>query len=70
MKNGGIAICPHIAAYHAIRKEVRAMIHPHGGFIFVHLSTPLEVREARDRKGLYAKGPAGLVKQFTDISDP
>jgi len=36
----------------------------------VHLSTPLEACEARDRKGLYAKARAGLVKQFTGISDP
>jgi len=69
-KNGGIAICAPIAPYDAIRKEVRAMIQPHGGFILVHLSTPLEVCESRDRKGLYAKARAGLVKQFTGISDP
>lgn len=69
-KNGGIAICAPIAPYDAIRKEVRAMIQPHGGFILVHLSTPLEVCETRDRKGLYAKARAGLVKEFTGISDP
>jgi sulfate adenylyltransferase len=69
-KNGGIAICAPIAPYDAIRKEVRAMIHPHGGFILVHLSTPLATCESRDRKGLYAKARAGLVKQFTGVSDP
>ena len=69
-KNGGIAICAPIAPYDAIRKEVRAMIQPHGGFILVHISTPLDVCESRDRKGLYAKARAGLVKQFTGISDP
>ncbi len=69
-KNGGIAICAPIAPYDAIRKEVRAMIQPLGGFILVHLSTPLEVCESRDRKGLYAKARAGLIKQFTGISDP
>ena len=69
-KNGGIAICAPIAPYDAIRKEVRAMIQPHGGFILVHLSTSLEMCESRDRKGLYAKARAGLVKQFTGISDP
>src|SRR5579875_2080102 len=41
-KNGGIAICAPIAPYDSIRKEVRAMIQPYGGFILVHLSTPLE----------------------------
>jgi sulfate adenylyltransferase len=46
------------------------MIEPHGGFILVYLSTSLEVCEGRDRKGLYAKARAGLVQQFTGISDP
>ncbi len=69
-KNGGIAICAPIAPYDSIRKEVREMIEPHGGFILVHLSTSLDVCESRDRKGLYAKARAGLVKQFTGISDP
>ncbi len=69
-KNGGIAICAPIAPYDAIRKEVRGMIDPLGGFILVHLSTSLDACEARDRKGLYAKARAGIVKQFTGISDP
>jgi len=69
-KNGGIALCAPIAPYDAIRKEVRAMIQPHGGFILVHLSTPLETCEGRDRKGLYAKARAGILQQFTGVSDP
>jgi len=69
-KNGGIAICAPIAPYDSIRKEVRGMIQPLGGFILVHLSTSLDVCEGRDRKGLYAKARAGLVKEFTGISDP
>ena len=36
----------------------------------VHVSTPLEVCEARDRKGLYAKAKAGIIKEFTGVSDP
>ena len=69
-KNGGIAICAPIAPYEEVRKEVREMIEPKGGFVLVHLSTPLEVCEERDRKGLYAKARAGIVKEFTGISDP
>ncbi len=69
-KNGGIAICAPIAPYDAVRKEVRRMIQPHGGFVLVYLSTPLATCEARDRKGLYAKARAGAVQQFTGISDP
>jgi sulfate adenylyltransferase len=69
-KNGGIAICAPIAPYDNVRKEVRRMVEPGGGFILVHIATPLEICEQRDRKGLYAKARAGLVKQFTGISDP
>jgi sulfate adenylyltransferase len=69
-KNGGIAICAPIAPYDSVRKEVRAMVEQGGGFVLVHIATPLEVCEARDRKGLYAKARAGIVKEFTGISDP
>jgi sulfate adenylyltransferase len=69
-KNGGIAICAPIAPYDSLRKEVRSMIQPLGGFILVHLATPIETCEGRDRKGLYAKARAGILKQFTGVSDP
>jgi sulfate adenylyltransferase len=46
------------------------MISRHGGFIEIYVATPIEVCEARDRKGLYAKARAGLVKGFTGIDDP
>ena len=69
-KNGGIAICAPIAPYEATRKHVRQMIEPYGGFILVHVATPIETCEERDRKGLYAKARAGIVKEFTGISDP
>jgi sulfate adenylyltransferase len=69
-KNGGIAICAPIAPYDLTRKDVRALIEPVGGFILVHLSTSVDVCEGRDRKGLYAKARAGILKEFTGISDP
>jgi sulfate adenylyltransferase len=69
-KNGGIAICAPIAPYDSVRKHVRGMIEPYGGFILVHVATPIETCEQRDRKGLYAKARAGIVKEFTGISDP
>jgi len=69
-KNGGIAICAPIAPYDSVRKEVRRMVEEGGGFVLVHIATPLEVCEGRDRKGLYAKARAGIVKEFTGISDP
>jgi sulfate adenylyltransferase len=69
-KNGGIAICAPIAPYDATRKHVRQLIDPYGGFVLVHVATPIETCEERDRKGLYAKARAGIVKEFTGISDP
>jgi sulfate adenylyltransferase len=69
-KNGGIALCAPIAPYDNVRKDVRSMIEPVGGFILVHVATPLEVCEKRDRKGLYAKARAGILTNFTGISDP
>jgi len=69
-RGGGVAICAPIAPYEAVRHEVREMVQPCGGFILVHVSTPLEVCEARDRKGMYAKARAGIIKEFTGISDP
>jgi sulfate adenylyltransferase len=69
-KNGGIAICAPIAPYEATRKAVRDMVEPVGGFVLVHVATPIETCEQRDRKGLYAKARAGIVKEFTGISDP
>jgi sulfate adenylyltransferase len=68
--NGGIAICAPIAPYDATRKDVRRMIEPRGAFVLIHMATPIEVCEERDRKGLYAKARAGILKEFTGISDP
>jgi len=69
-KNGGIAICAPIAPYDSVRQEVKASVEAGGGFVLVHVSTPLETCEKRDRKGLYAKARAGIIKEFTGISDP
>jgi sulfate adenylyltransferase len=69
-KNRGIAICAPIAPYTATRRAVRDMIEPLGGFFEVFVATPIATCEARDRKGLYAKARAGLIKEFTGVSDP
>jgi sulfate adenylyltransferase len=69
-KNGGIAICAPIAPYAATRYAVRQLIEQHGAFIEIHVATPLEECERRDRKGLYAKARKGLIPEFTGISDP
>jgi len=69
-KNRGIAICAPIAPYRLPRRQIREMIEVYGGFIEVHVATPLNICEQRDRKGIYAKARAGLIKGFTGIDDP
>jgi sulfate adenylyltransferase len=69
-KTGGIALCAPIAPYEATRRDVRESIEAVGGFLLVHVSTPIDVCEGRDRKGLYAKARAGTLPHFTGISDP
>ncbi len=69
-KNRGIAICAPIAPYANTRREIRRAIEQYGGFIEVHVATPIEVCEKRDRKGMYAKARAGLIKGFTGVDDP
>jgi sulfate adenylyltransferase len=69
-KHGGIAICAPIAPYAAAREQVRKMVSEVGDFLLIYVATPVEVCEQRDRKGLYAKARAGLITQFTGVSDP
>ncbi|MHB0973743.1 MAG: adenylyl-sulfate kinase [Thiobacillus sp.] len=69
-KNRGIAICAPIAPYRETRRDVRRMIEAVGGFVEIHVATPIETCESRDRKGLYAKARAGLIPEFTGVSDP
>jgi sulfate adenylyltransferase len=70
-KHGGIAICAPIAPYDQIRKDVRQMVRSAGGgFVLVHVATPIEECERRDRKGMYAAARAGKIKEFTGVSDP
>jgi adenylylsulfate kinase len=66
-RNGVVAITAAISPYRAIRDEIRQMTE---NFMEVHVNAPLEVCEARDVKGLYAKARAGEIKQFTGIDDP
>lgn len=69
-KSGGIAICAPIAPYENIRRQVRELVESTGGFVEVHVATPVDVCESRDRKGLYAKARAGLLSNFTGVDDP
>ncbi len=68
VRHGGIVICAAISPYRATRENVRNMVGE--GFMEIHMATPLEVVEARDDKGLYAKARRGEIKGFTGIDDP
>jgi sulfate adenylyltransferase len=70
-RHGGLAVCSPIAPFDATRKQVRQMVEDAGGaFFLVHVATPLEECERRDRKGLYAKARRGEIPDFTGISSP
>jgi sulfate adenylyltransferase len=70
-RHGGVAICSPIAPFEKTRAEVKAMVErAGGGFVLIHVATPLEECERRDRKGLYAKARAGIIPDFTGISSP
>ncbi|ABL83702.1 MULTISPECIES: adenylyl-sulfate kinase [unclassified Nocardioides] len=70
-RHGGVAVCSPIAPFDETRQQVRAMVRDAGGaFFLVHVATPLEECERRDRKGLYAKARRGEIPEFTGISSP
>ena len=66
---GLIVLTAFISPFRAERRMVRAMM-PEGEFIEVHVDTSLEVAEARDVKGLYAKARSGKLANFTGIDSP
>ncbi len=70
VKHGGTVVVAAIAPYEQAREQARTLVEEHGRFVLVHLSTPLEVCEERDVKGLYAQARAGEIPGFTGISDP
>jgi sulfate adenylyltransferase len=70
-RHGGVAVCSPIAPFDQTRQDVREMTAEAGGaFFLVHVATPLEECERRDRKGLYAKARRGEIPDFTGISSP
>jgi adenylylsulfate kinase len=69
-RNGCVAITAAISPYQAVRDEIRRLTEQRAHFVEVYVEAPLEVVEERDTKGLYKKARAGLIKNFTGISDP
>ncbi|GAA2794355.1 bifunctional sulfate adenylyltransferase/adenylylsulfate kinase [Saccharopolyspora taberi] len=69
-RHGGAAICAPIAPYAADRDDVRRRVREVGEFALVHVATPLDECERRDRKGLYARAREGSLPEFTGVSAP
>jgi adenylylsulfate kinase len=66
-RNGAVPIVALISPYRSSRAAARAEI---GRFVEVYVSTPLDVCEGRDVKGLYKKARAGEIKEMTGVDDP
>jgi adenylylsulfate kinase len=69
MEAGVIVLTAFISPFRADRERVRGMVE-HGDFMEIHCDTPIEICEARDVKGLYAKARQGRIAEFTGISSP
>jgi sulfate adenylyltransferase len=69
VRHGGAVVCAAVSPYRATRDQVREMVGA-GRFVEVFVDTPLEVCEARDRKGMYAQARRGAIRNFTGIDDP
>lgn len=66
-KAGGIAVVVAIAPFKQTRQYARNLISPQGGYIEIHVSTPIEYCEKRDVRGLYAKARSGEITDFTGV---
>jgi len=66
---GLIALASFVSPYRADRDAVRQLLAA-GDFVEVYVETPVELCAQRDPKGLYQKARAGLIPNFTGVSDP
>jgi adenylylsulfate kinase len=66
---GIITLCSFVSPTREIRNMVKAIVGKEN-FLEIYVSTPVEVCEQRDVKGLYAKARAGLITDFTGINAP
>ena len=69
VRHGGVAICAAVSPYRSTRNEVRGMV---GGehYVEIFVDTPLEICEARDTKGLFAKARRGEILGLSGVDDP
>ena len=66
---GLIVLTAFISPFRSDRRMVRSILGD-GEFVEIYVSTPIEVCEARDPKGLYARARTGAIKHFTGVSSP
>lgn len=69
INSGVICLCAFVSPSEETRKTVRNIV-GENDFLEVFVSTPIEVCESRDVKGLYEKARAGIIKDFTGVSAP
>ncbi len=69
VQHGGTVVCAAVSPYRATRDDVRNMVGK-DHFVEVFVDTPIEVCEARDTKGMYARARRGEIKDFTGVDDP
>lgn len=70
VRHGGACVVAAITPYKEARSQAIRCIEDGGLTLLVHVSTPLDVCEARDAKGLYAQARSGALSSFTGVSDP
>lgn len=66
---GVIVLTAFISPFRSDRERIRNLV-PHGEFLEIYCSCPMEVCEERDVKGLYKRARAGIIKDFTGVSSP
>ena len=70
--HGGTTLCSVISPYRAIRDEARKL--SKDNFVEIYCSTPIDVCEQRDVKGMYSKARAAVASGkpmgFTGVDDP
>jgi sulfate adenylyltransferase len=69
VRHGGIAVCAAVSPYRNARDRVRELVGA-DQFLEVFVDASLEVCEARDAKGMYARARRGEIAGFTGIDDP
>jgi adenylylsulfate kinase len=69
INSGVICLCAFVSPTRDVRNVVRTIV-GEADFLEVYVSTPIEVCETRDIKGLYQKARAGEIKEFTGVSAP